>query len=55
MFSAYTSIKDIIIDHSCRGMDCLVKDHFNSEKIIEKVKCPTLFIHGLSDTYISIS
>lgn len=55
MFSAYSSIKDIVSAHSCLPIKCLIKDHFNSDKIIDKVKCPTLFIHGLKDTYIPIT
>jgi fermentation-respiration switch protein FrsA (DUF1100 family) len=55
MFSAYTSIKDIIYEHSCGAVSGLVKDHYNSLEIIDKVHCPTLFIHGLEDTYIPIS
>ena len=52
LVSAFTSIKDIIDDHSFNLGGIFVNSSFETIKYIKDVTCPILLIHGMKDSLI---
>ena len=52
LISAFTSIKDVINNHSFNLGRIFIKSSFETKKYINDVSCPILLIHGVKDTLI---
>jgi pimeloyl-ACP methyl ester carboxylesterase len=52
LVSPFTSIKDVASEHYGIIGGLLVKNRFNNLHNIQRVKCPTLIIHGQQDTVV---
>ena len=52
LISAFTSIKDVINNHSFNLGGIFIKSSFETKKYINNVNCPILLIHGVKDTLI---
>lgn len=52
LMSPYTSIKDAVKDIAGDFASLLVADRFRNIDEIQKVKCPTFFVHGKKDKLI---
>lgn len=52
LMSPFKSIKDVV--HNLMGWiaKMIVAERFNNLVLMEDVKCPVIFIHGLKDTLI---
>jgi len=55
LVSAYTSMKKLIGDHFGKVAKWLFAERFENLMKIDRVKCPTLFIHGNTDELIPVS
>lgn len=53
LISPLTSIKAVVKDLGGWVSQFLIKERLNNLELISKVKCPSLFIHGLKDNLIS--
>ena len=52
LMSAYTSIKHVAQNVAGKVLGWFVANHFNNLERIKSVECPTILIHGKSDTLI---
>lgn len=55
LLSPFTSSKALLSSHkacNCLDLSCLMANHFDTENLIEKIKCPLLLIHGEEDKLI---
>ena len=52
LMSAFTSIREVALDKTRWGH--FVSERFNNLEQIDKVKCPTLIIHGKQDKIINV-
>ena len=52
LISAFTSIKDVVNNHSFNLGGIFIKRSFETTKYINNVRCPVLLIHGAKDTLI---
>ena len=52
LVSAFTSIKEVVNNHSFNLGGIFVKAEFETNKYIKDVKCPILLIHGIKDKLI---
>ena len=53
LMSAFKSIRDIAREKTGTLLGTLISDRFRNIDLIEKVTCPTFFIHGKNDTTIN--
>ena len=52
LVSAFTSIKDVVNNHSFNLGGIFIKSSFETTKYINNVRCPVLLIHGMKDNLI---
>ena len=53
LMSPFKSIRDIVKEQAGSLLSYVISDRFRNIDAIEKVRCPTFFVHGQRDTLIS--
>jgi fermentation-respiration switch protein FrsA (DUF1100 family) len=55
LLSPYTSLRDVVKSLLGTLPSLLVKERFKNLEVIKRVNCPTLIVHGQSDSLIPFS
>lgn len=52
LMSPFKSVQDVASNLATKGLSWMVKKNFDNFSAMDKIKCPTVFIHGKKDKLI---